>query len=41
MKVPSLMEVAQENAGQHLSKIQEGIPIFKLIGKEFLVKKTR
>ena len=41
LQVPSLSEVNQENAEQHLEWICNKIPIFKLLGRPVLVKKER
>lgn len=41
MQVPSLAEVSQEDVEQHLKWIQDGIPVFKLIGKPVLIGKTK
>ena len=39
LQVPSLCEVTQENAEQHLEWIHNEIPIFRLLGKPLLVQK--
>ena len=39
LQVPSLYEVTQENAKQHLEWIHNEIPIFRLLGMPVLVEK--
>ena len=41
LQVPSLSEVNQKNAEQHLEWICNKIPIFRLLGRPVLVKKER
>ena len=41
LQVPSLSEVAPENAGQHLEWICNEIPIFGLLGNSVLIEKEK